>query len=210
MPTRFLLLRHAETTAPNVFNGFESDVPLSELGQRQVRAVVPVLAAERPDVVVSSAMIRAVSTAQPIAAACGLPLRVEVELHERKVGQLQGKTNAEAGGLWTETLRHWREGRLDFAPPGAESYLDVQRRAVPVLERLASEHPEQTVVVVAHGHTLRVLFLSLLPGLSMASWESLGPIPNLAVTEVLYENHSWRLLRFNDLPEPVKQINGVG
>src|SRR5437016_3429128 len=35
MPTRVLLLRHAETADPTIFHGAESDVGLSERGRRQ-------------------------------------------------------------------------------------------------------------------------------------------------------------------------------
>src|SRR5262245_5112108 len=132
MPARILLLRHAETTHPHVFNGAESDVLLSQRGLRQARAIAPVLAEFAPAAVISSGMIRAIQTATPIAEACGVVLRIEADLHERAVGELRGKTHAEAEAVWQETLRHWRAGEIDFAPPGAESFLDVQRRSLPI------------------------------------------------------------------------------
>src|SRR4051812_13317991 len=58
--TRVFLLRHAESADPTVFHGAESDVGLSERGERQAHAVAAVLAAHRPTAVVSSAMRRAV------------------------------------------------------------------------------------------------------------------------------------------------------
>jgi len=171
--------------------------------------MAPVLAAANPDLVVSSAMTRAVQTARPIADACQVPLLIETDLHERKVGALCGRTNAEAGGLWTETLRRWKEGQLDFAPAGAESFLDVQSRSVAVFERLAADHAGRTLIVVAHGHVCRVLLLSLLPGLSMAAWDDFGPIPNMALTELLHSGQTWQALRMNELPDEVKRLNGV-
>src|SRR5262245_8177719 len=75
MPTRVLLLRHAESANPLIFHGAESDVGLGERGRRQAEAIAAVLAAEGPDVVVSSAMRRARETAAPIVLACDVPLR---------------------------------------------------------------------------------------------------------------------------------------
>ena len=66
MPTRVFLLRHAESADPTVFHGYESDVDLGERGVRQAQAIAAELAAEKPDIVVSSAMRRAQRTA-----ACG-------------------------------------------------------------------------------------------------------------------------------------------
>src|SRR5207248_7196830 len=85
-PTRVLLLRHAETAAPHLFHGAESDVGLSERGHWEAAAIAPILAQEKPVAVISSAMRRAVETAEPIARACGVPLSIEAGLHERRIG----------------------------------------------------------------------------------------------------------------------------
>src|SRR2546421_790441 len=183
--TRVLLLRHAETTHPHVFNGFESDVGLSRRGLRQALAIAPVLAAESPTAVVSSGMRRALETAHPIAEACGLPIRVEPDLHERKVGVLCGKSDEETGGLWTETVRRWQGGEPDFATEGAESFLDMQQRLLPVWERITAEHHGQTLVMVAHGMVKRVLLLSLL-GWGLKEWRRVGTTHNVGVCELIH------------------------
>jgi broad specificity phosphatase PhoE len=207
MTAQILLLRHAETTHPHVFNGAESDVPLSARGLRQARAIAPILAESSPAAVISSGMIRAIQTATPIAEACNVSLRIEPELHERAVGELRGKTHAEAEAVWNETLSHWRAGAIEFAPPGAESFLDVQRRSVPVLRRLAEEHDGQTIIIVAHGHVCRVLLLSLLPEMSSAKWEELGAIRNLGIIELNATREAWQMVRFNEVPAVVESAS---
>src|SRR5437773_2716437 len=122
VPTRVFVLRHGESADPTVFHGAESDVGLSERGRRQAAAVAPVLAALKPAAVVSSAMRRAVDTAAPIAAACGLELRREPDLHERRVGSLSGTPHGGQDGVWPETLRRWVAGETAYAPDGAESF----------------------------------------------------------------------------------------
>jgi broad specificity phosphatase PhoE len=197
------LLRHAESTHPHVFNGYESDVELSPLGRRQAQVVSPVLAEFSPVAVVSSAMRRAVQTAEPIAAACGLPVRIEPDLHERKVGEIAGWPHARARPVWQETLRSWMDGALDFASPGAESFSAMQRRLLPLWQRLADDHAGQTFVVVGHGHVCRVLLVSLLPGLSVRDWDRWGMIHNVALTELVADGPSWRAQRVN---EPVPAV----
>lgn len=81
LPERVWLTRHAETAAPNVFHGAESDIGLSALGERQVAAVAQWFRPLGPTAVVSSAMRRAVDTAGPIASACGVPHLIEPDLH---------------------------------------------------------------------------------------------------------------------------------
>ncbi len=208
MPTRVFVLRHGESADPTVFHGAESDVGLSERGRRQAEAVAPLLAAHSPAAVISSAMRRARDTVAPIAAACGLPVLVEPQLHERRVGALSGTPLAAGDGIWPVTLRRWVAGDTSFAPPGAESFDDIRNRVLPVWERLTRTHDGGCLVVVAHGVVFKVLFLSLLPGLSPADWERLGPIRNAALTELEGTAGRWRALRLNELPEVlIKQEN---
>ncbi|MHB1422000.1 MAG: histidine phosphatase family protein [Gemmataceae bacterium] len=205
MPTRVLLLRHAETANPLIFHGAESDVALSERGLRQAEIIAPVLAAQAPQVLVSSAMRRAIETATPIARACGLELRIEPRLHERRVGALCGTPTQGGDGVWPDTLRRWLSGDTAFALPGAESFDDIRRRVLPVWQRLTTEHAEKTLVIVAHGVVCRVLLLSLLPGYSIGDWHRMRSA-NVAINELLLDGDSWRALRLNELPPEVANL----
>ena len=109
MPTRVLLLRHAESADPTIFHGAESDVGLSERGRRQAEAVAPLIARFVPTQIVSSAMRRVpLHLAQPIRGmVCGLTVQVEPLLHERRVGALTGTPTSGTDGVWPDTLRRW-------------------------------------------------------------------------------------------------------
>jgi len=194
--TRVYVLRHAESANPHVFHGAESDVALSERGLRQAEAIAGVLKGYRPDVLVSSGMRRAILTATPIASACGLTIQVEPDLHERKVGILSGAPFT-TDGIWDETMTRWLAGETGYAPEGAESFDDVRNRIVPVWERVTTEHAGKSIVLVAHGAALKVLFLSILPGRTVADWKRLGPICNVAITELHHED-GWKVRRFNE------------
>ncbi len=206
MPTRVLLLRHAESANPLIFHGAESDVGLSERGRRQAEAIAVILAAERPDVVVSSAMRRARETAAPIVRACGVPLRIEAALHERRVGALRGTPTQRREGVWPDTLRCWMAGDTAFAPAGAESFDDIRRRVLPVWQRVTAEHRGQTIILVAHGVVCKVLLFTLLPEYSVSDWNRIGPIHNVAISELLHESEAWRAARVNELPAKVVSL----
>jgi broad specificity phosphatase PhoE len=200
MSTRVLLLRHAEAADPHLFHGAESDVGLSARGFRQAEAVARALPPFAPTHVVSSGMRRALDTAGPIAAACGVALRVEPDLHERRVGALAGTPTGGRDGVWPDTLARWVAGETDYAPPGAESFDAIRARVLPAWERATADRPGETRVVVAHGVVIKVLLLSLLPGYGVADWQRLGKVRNVALTELLHENGEWRALRLNEPP----------
>jgi broad specificity phosphatase PhoE len=203
MPTRVLLLRHAETATPLIFHGAESDIELSDRGQRQAEAVAAVLASRTPDCLISSGMRRALQTAEPIARACGLSVQVEPELHERRVGALSGKPT-HGPGVWPETLDRWLAGETDYALAWAESYDDLCRRLLPVWERLTQQHAGQTMILVAHGMVCKVLLLELLAGYTLGDWHRIGPIANVALHELVGDEHSWQAVRINEVPEGVR------
>jgi probable phosphoglycerate mutase len=196
MPTHVFLLRHAETAAPTVFHGYESDIDLSERGLRQAEAIASALADERPEIVVSSNMVRARRTAEFITAACGVPHEIEPELHERKVGILSGQPFTD-NPIWTETSRRWASGETTYAHEGSESLAQLKGRLVPAWERVTARHAGRRVVIVAHGIVCKVLLSSLIPD---KPWSSLGSIRNVAVHELKKEETDWSLLRMGWLP----------
>lgn len=206
LPQRVWLTRHAETAAPAVFHGAESDVGLSELGRRQAAAAAEWFRGVGPTVVVSSGMRRAADTAAPIAAACGVPHRVEPALHERRVGALSGTAFSTTGGPWPETVRQWAAGHTPYSTPGAESFDDLAARVLPAWGRVTAAHPGGRVLVVAHGIVCKVLLLSLLEGWSPADWGKLGRVANLAVSELTPAGARWRAERLLVVPDPVAAL----
>jgi len=209
LATTIWLARHAETSAPTMFHGAESDIDLGEHGKRQAAAVTTWFAERTPTAVVSSAMIRARDTAAPIAAACGLPHLIEPQLHERKVGPLSGRPRAEADSIWDETIARWLTGETSYAFPGMESFDALRDRVLPAFERVATAHPGGRVVLVCHGVVCKVLLLTLLHGKSSADWLSLGRIPNLAVSELVPDGDKWRANELLLVPPPVQTVNAT-
>jgi probable phosphoglycerate mutase len=201
------LVRHAETAAPTVFHGAESDVELGAHGHRQVAAALDWFAALHPTVVVSSAMRRAVQTAEPLAARCGVPHVREPLLHERRVGSLSLKPRAEGDLIWEDTLARWTAGETGFALPGMESFDAIRDRTLPAFLRIVNAHPGGRVVVVCHGVVCKVLVLSLLPGCTAADWVRIGPAKNLAVTALVPEAGTWTAPQLLVVPPTVRAVN---
>jgi len=196
MSTQVFLLRHAESADPSVFHGYESDIDLSERGVRQAAAIAAALAAEKPEIVVSSAMRRARRTAETIARVCGVAHEIEPELHERKVGILSGQPFAN-NRIWSETSRRWSSGETGYAHAGAESLDELRERLLPAWERVTGRHEGRRIVIVAHGIVCKVLIANLIPD---QTWANLGAIRNVAVHELRNAVGAWTLSRFGWLP----------
>jgi broad specificity phosphatase PhoE len=150
-PGRLLLVRHGESEG-NRDRRFshDTDIALTELGERQARIVGATIARDfRPRRIVSSPYRRARDTATFIAAALGHQEAIDVEpdLHERSIGVLAGepyRATRQDPSYRPERFWEWR-------PEGGESLEDVRARAGRVLEQLAARYPDEDVVVVSHG-----------------------------------------------------------
>jgi probable phosphoglycerate mutase len=207
--TTIWLARHAETAAPALFHGAESDVELGEHGKRQAQAAAEWFAQLQPTAVVSSGMIRARETAAPIAAACGVPHFIEPLLHERRVGPLSRRPRVEADPIWEATIERWQAGDTAYAYPGMESFDELRDRTVPAFNRIVAAHPGGRVVIIAHGVVCKVLLVSLLHGHSVADWVTIGRIPNLAVSELVPDGSRWRANQLLIVPPPVQAVNAL-
>ncbi|MFO0908411.1 MAG: histidine phosphatase family protein [Isosphaeraceae bacterium] len=194
--TRILLLRHAETSDPDRFHGAESNIGLGERGRLQARTVAEQLAAFAPHAVYTSAMRRALETAEPIARACGLPCSIEPELHERKMGQLSGLSRDLGRPHYSEAKARWVRGELDYTHPGGESFAAIRDRVLPIFHRIAATEQGRTVVIVAHGVVIRVILTSILPGSGPADFERFA-IDNAAINDLRHDGTTWRAEALN-------------
>jgi len=188
--TRILLLRHAETAAPDCFHGAESDVELGEAGRLQAAAVADQLALFQPTALYCSGMVRAQQTAAPIAAACRLVPQVIAALHERKMGPLSGQPRTEGWSTYQKAMAAWMAGDLDFTHEGGESFAAMAHRTLPVFQSLAERHRGETIVVVAHGVVIRVVLCSLIQGRSHGDFENI-PIEFVGVNDLFWDGRLW-------------------
>jgi broad specificity phosphatase PhoE/ribonuclease HI len=157
-PTRLLMLRHGQTerSAQRRYSG-HADLPLTELGERQAAAAAARLASTGGvAAVVSSPLLRARQTAQPVADALGVPLTVHDGLIEADFGAWDGLTFAEARVHDPDLHTRWLTD-TSVAPPGGESMDAVHRRVRRVRDQLIAEHGAATLIVVSHVTPIKSL-----------------------------------------------------
>jgi broad specificity phosphatase PhoE len=158
LTTRLVLVRHGEANGNREFRYLGStDEPLTARGQEQAAAVARALAPFRLEAIYASPLQRAVATAQAIAAAARLEVRIEAELRESAYGDWEGLTRGEVAARDANLLRRW-ESDPDVAPPGAgESLRDTQRRIAACADRLAQLHAGATLALVSHVGPVKAL-----------------------------------------------------
>lgn len=154
-----VLIRHGETEWSRTGKHTSwTDLPLTARGEEQARALRPLLAGRKVGLTLVSPLCRAAHTAR----LAGLEENVstEADLREWDYGGYEGITTAEihetrpGWELWTDGVAPG-----DAAHPG-ESPEQIGARVDRVLARIEPELRDEDggdVVLVAHGHVLRVL-----------------------------------------------------
>ncbi len=162
-----VLIRHGESqwNLENRFTGWV-DVPLSSKGEREAREAGEKLRIFRFDHAFTSVLTRAIRTLEivlDVIGQSGLPVEQHQALNERMYGELQGLNKAETAKQYGEAqVKLWRRS-YDVRPPGGESLQDTADRVLPyyrehIWPRLAKG---ETLLVVAHGNSLRALVMHL-------------------------------------------------
>jgi 2,3-bisphosphoglycerate-dependent phosphoglycerate mutase len=158
--TELIVIRHGETdwNRQHRFQG-QIDVPLNPIGLRQAERLARRLADEPIDVLISSDLQRARSTAEAIAQARAVSPRVEPLWREQSFGLLEGldvpTIQSRHEDLWSRWIRH----EADYAlPGGGESNLAFHDRVMRALQAVLAEHAGRRVAVVTHGGVLDMLW----------------------------------------------------
>jgi broad specificity phosphatase PhoE len=159
-----ILIRHGQTTwSRELKHTGRTDIPLTAQGEKAAAALAGDLEA-RPIVAAFASPAQRASRTAELAGLTGV--QTDPDLWEWDYGGYEGMT--------TEQIRRdrpgwnlWRDGVIhgDAAHPG-ESIGQVSARADRVLDRARPLLRSGDVVLVAHGHLLRILtarWLSLLP-----------------------------------------------
>ncbi len=189
--TRLLLARHGQTArnAAGRYQG-QTDVPLNETGRRQAQALAERLASEAIDAVYASDLQRAQATAELVAAPHGLRVQTEPRLREINFGAWEGLTYEEIKTRDPERQAAWYDDPLHTSPPDGETLTQVAERVQAALAEIVQAHPDETVLIVAHGGTLRLticLALGISPGSYWRFDIDVASLSELNVYENVYE-----------------------
>jgi broad specificity phosphatase PhoE len=163
-----LLVRHGETAwnREGRYQG-RTDIPLSDAGQTQVRALGERLRQIPIKIAYASPLSRAKTTAEAILAGRTpmIPLWLDANLIEISHGEWEGQLASDVEISHAEMFGTWRShpGRNSPAGPNAETLGDVETRAWAVLDKVCNDLGENdTALIAAHDAVNRVILCRVL------------------------------------------------
>lgn len=156
--TQLLLVRHGQTELghKDAFCG-AIEVPLTAAGRDEAERLAKRLSREHIDALYCSPQGRAGETARPIAATLGLRIQTREALREMNFGRWEGRVHAEVAEESPQEMAAWDRGSWMVRFPGGETQQAVLARVVPCIVELLTVHTGQTILIVSHRTTLRLL-----------------------------------------------------
>jgi alpha-ribazole phosphatase len=174
--SEILFIRHAETDMSGTFCG-RSDPELNVRGHLQLVELINDLSAENFDVVYSSDLRRAHTTAKAVAQAFGRDCHVRSALREIDFGQWEGLTWKEIELRDEAYARRWIAEYPRLPAPEGESFHDFERRVLDEVKLLSMEAQTdgRRIAVVTHAGVLRTVLCALHRCSDHDAWEQTRP-----------------------------------
>lgn len=158
--THLLLVRHGRTEGNRrqILQG-TSDLPLDGLGLRQAERIAMRLELEPPaDLLLSSPLSRALTTARIIGQRIGLEPQIVADLREMSFGDLEGLTIDEARARRPDLVAALVDlNNFDLTWPGGESRRGFYDRVARTFHAILHAYDQERIIVVAHGGVIGAL-----------------------------------------------------
>jgi broad specificity phosphatase PhoE len=189
-------------------SGRDAEVPLTPVGEEQAAAVGGWLASLPgelvPQVVVTSPYLRARETWRIAAETSGLELpapSTDDRLVDRLLGDLEMLTRAAVAQRFPEEAeRRAAAGEHRYAPPGGESFADIEVRLQSFLRDLHRDHDGERVIVVAHDAVvlmMRAVIEELGWDQVIAMERAAGSVRNASISQFAARDGRLELVRYN-------------
>jgi alpha-ribazole phosphatase len=154
--TEILLIRHAETDLAGTFCGV-SDPPVNARGRDQIAALLHSLADERIDLVYTSDLDRAHTTALALVRRFAVPCIAKPALREIDFGVWEGLTWAQIEASHPAHAKAWLEGYPNLSAPRGERFDAFEARVLDGFDRIVSQSHDNRTALVAHAGVLRTI-----------------------------------------------------
>ena len=197
-----LLIRHGQTTwnVEHRLPGHLPGISLTEQGKEQAKRLAEALKPLPLSAIISSPLERAVETARYLAQGRELPIQLDPDLMDLNSGPWAGQI--------ADTLLANDPARRAFvrdptiAPPGVESFPELEARVVPAVQRwLANPAIGSSPAFVTHDDVIKVLIAHYI-GLPLTRARSIVVGNASASVVAMQDDHPPRVLATSWSPAP--------
>ena len=187
--TRIFLIRHAEAEG-NIFrraHGHYNGL-ITQKGYKQIERLHERFEDEHIDVIYSSDLARAQTTATALSEPRGLPIIPTEKLREVGVGVWEDDAWGDIEHLYPEMNDKFNSDPASWCVEGSETYDNVKSRMFSFITETAKSHDGETIALFSHGFAIRSL-MCLLNDIPSCETSKVPYYDNTAVTLLIYDNN---------------------
>jgi broad specificity phosphatase PhoE len=197
-----LLMRHGETRWNREGRVMgRNPVELSDNGRVQVATAARFVSFLRPDLIVTSPLVRARQSAQIVADELGgVEIVEEPTIAEVLYGRWEGMSFHEL--IEDPHYLEYRKSPIEHPTPGGETIPQVQERGVSAICRAFEAHPGRRLLFVSHGDIIRTVLCHFL-GLDLNFFNRLR-VDNATFSAIQIAGNFAEVKFINLLPDPAR------
>lgn len=158
-----IFLRHgqAKNNIERILTGRTPGVPLTEKGIDQAEKAAKFLEQMNISAIYSSPIERARHTAEIVGKHNSLDVIIDDRLIELDMGKFTGVPYDEIFSSHGNVFMKFYNGELEIAHNGVETFSEVKKRVLGIVDHVVENHPDQNVVLVTHMDPIKAMLSTI-------------------------------------------------
>ncbi len=160
---QIIFLRHgqAKNNTERILAGRTEGVPLTDTGIKQVEQTAELLKQMNISAIYSSPIERAKHTAEIAGKHNSLDVTIDDRLNEIDMGKFTGMPYDEIFKSHGNVFMKFYNGELEIAHNGVETFPDVKKRILGMVEYVIEKHPDENVLLVTHMDPIKSMLSTI-------------------------------------------------
>ena len=160
---QIIFLRHgqAKNNTERVLAGRTEGIPLTEVGIEQAKHTAELLEHMNISAIYSSPIQRAKHTAEIVGQHNSIDVTIDDRLIELDMGKFTGMPYDEIINSHGNVFMKFYNGELEIAHNGVETFFDVKKRVLGIVDHVISSHSDENVVLVTHMDPIKAMLSTI-------------------------------------------------
>jgi probable phosphoglycerate mutase len=156
---QIIFLRHgqAKNNTERILAGRTEGIPLTGVGIEQAKHTAELLEHMNISAIYSSPIQRAKHTAEIVGQHNSIDVTIDDRLIELDMGKFTGMPYDEIINSHGNVFMKFYNGELEIAHNGVETFFDVKKRVLGIVDHVMDSHPDENVVLVTHMDPIKAM-----------------------------------------------------
>ncbi|MCJ8305842.1 MAG: histidine phosphatase family protein [Nitrosopumilus sp.] len=156
---QIIFLRHgqAKNNTERILAGRTEGVPLTDTGIEQAKHTAELLKHMNISAIYSSPIQRAKHTAEIVGEHNSLDVTIDDRLIELDMGKFTGMPYDEIFNSHGNVFMKFYNDELEIAHNGVETFAQVKKRVLGIVDHVIEKHPDENIVLVTHMDPIKAM-----------------------------------------------------